>query len=217
MGLRSFVALPVDKGGSVLRFLADYNFGSHTNVLNVSAAYGLSGQQTLLFGVPYRLSPSGNKRQGDFSALYRQILWTKDTAKGTDRFGFLGGFIYPTDSDQQGAAQAGFVFTHFKGRHEIDFNTLYQKGLYDRLDSGRYDLSWQYRISPNTLPELGISDEIYTVFELNGRWNEGNTISQQITTGLTWVRPKWILEGGIVKELNNQQDTHLVISTRFHF
>lgn len=217
MGLRSFVALPVDKGGSVLRFLTDYNYDTNTNVLMTSVAYGISGTQTLLFGLPYRLSPSGQNRLSDVSALYRHTLWQNDTAVGTNRFSFLGGFIIPTDSNLKGMSQAGFVFTHFKDRHEIDIDALYQKGFDNRIDSGRYDISWQYRVNPTVLPDWGIEDEIYSVLEINGRWKQGNSTSQQITAGVTWVKPKWVIEAGIVKELNNQEDTHLIFSTRFHF
>ncbi len=217
MGLRTFVALPVDKGGVVLRFQSDYNFDTNTNVLITSAAYGLSGTQTLLFGLPYRLSPSGNNRLNDFSALYRQTLWKNDTVGGTNRLAFLGGFVIATDSKRDSAAQAGFVFTHFKDRHEIDISALYQKGFENKVDSGRYDISWQYRVNPKVLPDWGLTDEVYSVLEFNGRWKQGNTISQQITAGISWVKPKWVIEGGLVKELNNQEDTHLVLSTRFHF
>jgi len=217
MGLRSFVALPVDKGGSVLRFLSDYNFDTNTNVLITSGAYGLSGTQTLLFGLPYRLSSSGDNRLSDFSALYRQTLWQNDTAGGTNRLAFLGGFVIATNSKRDSAAQAGFVFTHFKDRHEIDINALYQKGFDNRNDSGRYDISWQYRVNPKVLPDWGLTDEIYSVLEFNGRWKQGNRTSQQITAGISWVKPKWVIEGGLVKELNNQEGTHLVLSARFHF
>jgi hypothetical protein len=149
--------------------------------------------------------------------LYRQTLWQSDTASGTNRFAFLGGFIIPTDSNRDGAAQAGFVFTHFKDKHEIDIDALYLNGFNNRNDSGRYDISWQYRLNPKILPDWGIENEIYSVLEINGRWKQGNKTSQQITAGLTWVKPKWVIEGGLVKELNNQKDTHLIISTRFHF
>ena len=184
MGLRSFVALPVDKGGSVLRFLSDYNFDSNSNVLITSVAYGLSRTQTLLFGLPYRFSTGENNRFNDFSALYRHTLWQNDTAGGTNRFAFLGGFIIPTDSNRDSATQAGFVFTHFKDKHEIDIDALYQKGIGNRNDSGRYDISWQYRLNPKILPDWGIENEIYSELEINGRWKQGNKTSQQITAGL---------------------------------
>ncbi len=221
MGLRSFVALPVDKGGSVLRFLNDYNFNSNSDVLSTSLAYGLSGTQALLMGIPARLSnntsSSGDNLMGDFSMLYRQTLWQDDTVSGSNRLAFLGGFVLPTNSDRKVAAQAGMVFTHFKNRHEIDVDFLYRKGFDSRIDSGRYDISWQYRINPKVLPDWGISDEIYSVLEFNGRWKQDNTINQQVTFGLSWIKPKWVIEGGLIKEVNFKKDMHLVLSTRIHF
>lgn len=71
MGLRSFVALPVEKGGAVVRFAVEHSKDSDTDKLSTSMAYGISPKQTLLLGLPYRLSPSGGNRQGDIAILYR--------------------------------------------------------------------------------------------------------------------------------------------------
>ena len=153
MGLRSLVALPVEKGGGVIRFSLEHS--KEADSLISSAAYGLSNKQTLLFGLPYRLSPSGNNRQGDLSLLYRNIIYQKDTSSGTDRLGLLGGVVIPTKSETDAAVQACFVFTHFKNRNEIDIDGFYQVGLENRLDSGRYDISWQHRLSPQEWPDWG--------------------------------------------------------------
>ncbi|RKZ79573.1 MAG: hypothetical protein DRQ35_03975, partial [Gammaproteobacteria bacterium] len=180
MGLRSFVALPVEKGGSVIRFQLEQAKGANTDTLITSVAYGFTGKQTLLLGVPYRLSPTGSNRQGDVSALYRHIVWQQDRFSGTDRLGLLGGVVIPTENDRDPAVQAGFVFTHVKNRHEIDIDAVYQAGMESRVDSARYDLSWQYRLSPVEYPDWGITQEINSVLELNGRWNEGSTMTQQL-------------------------------------
>ncbi|MBL1320715.1 MAG: hypothetical protein COA63_006590 [Methylophaga sp.] len=217
MGLRSFVALPVEKGGSVIRFQLEQANDANTDTLITNVAYGFTGKQTLLLGVPYRLSPTGSNRQGDFSGLYRHIIWQQDKLSGTNRLGLLGGVIIPTEKERDSAVQAGFVFTHVKNRHEVDLDALYQVGMENRADSGRYDLSWQYRLFPVEYPEWGVSQEINTVLELNGRWREGNTVTQQLTMGLQWIHQKWILEGGIVKDLNTPNEQHYLISTRFHF
>ena len=55
MGLRSFVALPVEKGGAVLRAAIEHNADTDNNLSMVSVAYGVSHRQTFLFGVPYHL------------------------------------------------------------------------------------------------------------------------------------------------------------------
>ena len=96
MGLRSFVALPVDKGGQVVRVQYQRNIDANTDFMIANAAYGLSGKQTLLFTLPYRLSPSGADRTGDLSTLYRHIVWQDDSKDGTHRLGLLGGVVIPT-------------------------------------------------------------------------------------------------------------------------
>ena len=217
MGLRSFVALPINTGGGVIRFLNDYNFDANSDVFVMAGAYGISAKQSLFFSLPSRLKPSGEHRFGDFSALYRHTIMQNDSENGTNRLALLGGFVIPTDNNREVAAQTGFVFTRFHQRYEIDVDALYQKGFAHRPDSARYDISWQYRIKPSVLPDWGISNELYTVLELNGRWQQGNKTSQQLTTGLTWAKAKYVLEAGLVKELNNRRDTHIVLSTRFHF
>ena len=217
MGLRSFVALPVEKGGIVVRLTVDYSQSGDTTSFISSAAYGLSAKQTLLLGIPYRLSPSGDNRQGDLSALYRHIIWQDDTFSGTTRLGILAGAIIPTEQDREVAFQAGFVWTTFEDRHEIDVDLLYQSGLSDRLDSGRYDISWQYRLSPAEHQDWGLNTELNTVLELNGRWLETQATRSQVTLGLQWIHPQWVIEGGIYKALNDQNELGYLLSTRFHF
>ncbi len=217
MGLRSFVALPVEKGGAVIRLSFEHVEDANTDSLTTSAAYGLTATQTLLLGMPYRLSASEESRQGDVSVLYRHIVSQEDSPSGTDRLGLLGGVIVPTESDRETAVQAGFVFTHFKNRHEIDIDALYQVGVGSRADSGLYDISWQYRLSPIERPDWGITQEINTVLELNGRWNQGKNMTHQVTAGLQWIHQKLVIEGGIVKDINNNNETRYILSTRFHF
>ena len=217
MGLRSFVALPVEKKGAVIRLAFEHIKGSDTDNLITSIAYGLSSNQTLLLGLPYRISPTGNNRQGDISALYRHMTWQQDSQSGTNRLGLLGGFIVPTENDRDAVIQAGFVFTHVKNRHEIDIDTLYQSGIDHRANRGRYDISWQYRLSPSEYPDWGIGQELNSVLELNGRWTEKNNITHQMTVGLQWIHQKLVIEGGIVKDINNAEEIRYILSTRFHF
>lgn len=216
MGLRSFVALPVEKNGAVARLTLERTKYADTDILKTSAAYGVSAHQTLLFGIPYRLSPAGGNRQGDLSTLYRHITWREDSTFGTDRLGLLGGVIVPGKKDREAAVQAGFVFTHFKNSHEIDIDALYQSGLGNRLDGGRYDISWQYRLSPTERPDWGLTQELNTVLELNGRWLEDSNITHQVTVGLQSVHQKLVVEGGVVRELNNSKEIRLLFSIRIH-
>lgn len=217
MGLRSFVALPVEKDGAVVRLSFIHADDADTDLLVTSAAWGISASQTLLFGIPYRLSPAGDNRLGDASVLYRHLVVQQDELHGTFRLGLLGGAIIPTDNDRDAALQAGFVTTWFRKRHEVDVDALFQAGTGDRPDSGRYDISWQYRLTPAERPEWGISQEWNSVLELNGRWQEGSNMTHQITAGLQWLHPRVVIEGGLVQDLNNTEELRYLLSTRLHF
>lgn len=217
MGLRSFVALPVEKEGAVIRLAFEHEKDTDTDTLTTSAAYGISRKQTLLLGMPYRFTPSDGNRQGDLSVLYRYIVWQEDSLSGTNRLGFLGGAIIPTGGDRDGATQAGFVFTHFKNRHEIDIDILYQAGSNNRSDSGLYDISWQYRLSPTERFDWGIGQELNSVLELNGRWSEGKKTTHQVTVGLQRIHQKWVVEGGVAKDIINGNELRYILSMRFHF
>ena len=217
MGLRSLVALPVDKGGSVVRFTLESANKANTDYLITSAAYGINADQTLLLGLPYRIEPEDQDPTGDFSVLYRHISWREDKRDGTNRLGLLVGALLPSQTDDSSAVQAGLVFTHFKNRNEIDSDLLYRFGKDDRLDSARYDISWQYRLRPTRRPAWGLVPELNTVLELNGRWLENEDIVHQLTTGLQWIHPQWVLEGGMARDISNGNETRLILSTRYHF
>ncbi len=218
MGLRSFVALPVSRGGSVFRLQYLVDTGSDPGIMFVNAALGLTGKDTLLFGLPYRVSPpDGGDRTGDFSALYRRTIWQDDQKYETTRIALLTGVVLATDSNKDHALQLGLVATFYRDRNSFDMDALYRYGLDSRFNEGRYDVSWQYRLSPAEYPEWGFPTEWYTVLELNGRWREGQTIDHQVTVGLQRVRHNWVLEGGIIQTINNSHETQFLISTRLRF
>ncbi len=218
MGLRSFVALPVEKGGKVVRLQLQRNRDTNTDTFVANLAWGIDHKKTLLFGLPYRLSPGGKNQTGDLSVLYRHITWQDDTHEGSQRLGLLAGAIIPTDNDKNTAWQAGAVYTKYIGRHEWDVDALYQVGTGDRLDTGRYDLSWQYRLSPSIYPEWGSpSAEWDSVIELNGRWKETLGITHQVTLGLQRITQQWVLEAGLVKDINKQHNNSILFSLRFHY
>ena len=215
MGIRSLVALPVEKGGAVVRLAV--NQQTDSTQLTTSAAYGINPRQTLLMALPYRVSPSGKDRQGDVSILYRYIIWQRDHFQGTDRLGVLAGVSVPEQTNSDGAWQAGLVFSRFMNRHEIDLDALYQTGMGNRADSGRYDFSWQYRLLPKQHADWGISDELFSVVELNGRWQPLNGMTRQITLGLQWVKTSWVLETALVRNINHPKKDQFLLGTRFHF
>jgi len=217
MGLRAFVALPLDKEGKVVRLVFKHNQPLNVNQLITQAAYGISDKQTLFLGLPFRLTPKNQQGLGNISILYRHIIWQNDQLSGTSRLGLVGGVRVQTNVNNDIAIQTGFVFTHFKNRYEIDLDGLYQTGIGQHPDSGRYDISWQYRLFPAQYPEWGLSQELYGVLELNGRWHQGKKLTHQLTTGLQWIHQSWVFEGGIVRDLNNSHEWRYVLSTRFHF
>ncbi len=217
MGLRSLVALPIDLGGSVIRFSYEHLTDGGRDVFISSAAYGLTKDNALLIGVPYQVTPSDGERFGDLSVLFRHTVLQDDFFSGTSRLALLAGVVVPSDNEREPAVQAGFVYTFFKNKNEFDIDLLYQLGIDNRPDHGRYDLSWQYRISPSLLPDWGIVSQLNTVAELNGRWQQGNEMTHQVTLGLQWVNPRWVIEGGAIKSITNNHELSLILSTRFHF
>ncbi len=217
MGLRSFVALPVEKGGQILRVQLERNDDRALDTAIASFAYGLSGKQTLLFDLPYRVSPGGSDQLGDLSALYRHIIWQVDGPGRTSRLGLLAGAVIPTESGRDGALQAGAVATFYRGRYEWDLDVLYRSGRADRPDAGRYDISWQYRLTPAEYPDWGLVSEWDVVVELSGRYREGESTIHQATGGLQWVHRRWVLEGGITKDLNGPRERRALLSFRWHF
>ncbi len=217
MGIRSFVALPLEEGGTVLRLFGERNPDQERTVLTANLAYGVNARQTLFFGVPYRLSYGAGDRLGDISGLYRYTTWQVDNLEGTSRLGLLGGVVVPTDSNRDPGVQAGAVATFFRHRYEWDLDVLWIEGLGDRKDRARYDIAWQYRLIPAEYPDWGIGSEWDLDLELGGRWERGSDTVHQATIGLQSIHKRWVLEGAVVRDLDGPNDTQFILSTRFHF
>jgi hypothetical protein len=217
MGIRSFVALPLEEGGKVLRLLGQHNQDTNLSLLTTNLAYGVTARQTLFMGLPYRLSSGAGDRLGDFSALYRFTAWQVDNLQGTSRLGLLGGAILPTGNDRDTRLQVGAVATFYRRRHEWDLDALWIEGLGNARDRARYDIAWQYRLTPAEHPEWGIGSEWDLDLELGGRWKRGSSMVHQATVGLQSIHKRWVLEGAVVRDLNGPRDTQFIVSTRFHF
>lgn len=219
MGLRSFVALPVNKGGLLARWVVDEIPQTNNDRVTANFAYGLDNKQAFFLGVPYRIADAKGDRLGDVGLLYRNLVWQNiDSGIKSSRFGILLGGVVPTNSDRDPKASAGVVYTYVNDKHEIDADVLWQQGIDDALNMLRYDLSYQYRLFPKEYPEWGLSTLVNGVVEFAGRGVEGNTVVQQLTSGLQWVvTPRWVLEGGVTQDLNGPHDTNYIFSTRFHF
>lgn len=219
MGLRSFVALPVNKGGLVTRLVVDEIPETNNDRITTNLAYGLDNKQAFFVAVPYRIADAKGDRQGDVDLLYRNLVRQNiDSGIKSSRFGILLGGVAPTDSDRDPKASAGVVYTYVNDKHEFDTDVLWQQGIDDAKNALRYDLSYQYRLFPKEYPEWGLSTLVNAVVEFAGRGVEGNTVVQQFTGGLQWVvTPRWVLEGGVTQDLNGPNDTNFIFSTRFHF
>lgn len=217
MGIRSFVALPLEQGGTVLRLFGERNQDENRNTLTTNLAYGVTARQTVFLGLPYRLSSGEGDRLGDTSALYRYTAWQVDTMQGTSRLGLLGGAVIPTDSDRDLRVQAGAVATFYRQRYEWDLDALWIEGTGNASDSARYDIAWQYRLTPAEYPEWGIGSEWDVDLELGGRWDRNNAMVHQATVGLQSIHKRWVFEGAVVQDLNGPDDTRFILSTRLHF
>ena len=55
------------------------------------------------------------------------------------------------------------------------------------------------------------------VVELGGRWQEGTNTTHQLTLGLQRIAGHWVVEGGIVRDLNAPHNTGYLLSVRLHF
>ena len=218
MGLRSLVALPVERGGNVVRGLWARNTDTAVEQLNLGLAHGLSGRQTLLLGLPYRLSPGGADRTGDVSVLYRHTVWQRDRLGGTRRLALLGGALVPTDASRDLRAQAGAVATFFGRRTETDLDLVWQDGRGASPTRLRYDLAWQYRLWPARHTGWSADATEWDLdLELGGRHTAGAGTTRQATVGLQWIHARWVLEGGVVKDLNKEKQRQILMSVRVHF
>ena len=218
MGLRSFVALPINKGGVVTRLVLDEAPTTNDDRLIANLAYGVDSIQTVFLTLPYRLSSGSTNRLGDVELLYRYNFWQDIDSIDSSRVGILVGGVVPTDRDRDPRASIGLVATRIDDRHEWDADFLWQQGIDEALNTLRYDLSWQYRIYPYEYPEWGLSSVVNTVIEFAGRGVEGETVVQQFTAGFQWiVTPRWVVEGGLTQDLNGPHNTSYIFSTRFHF
>jgi len=216
MGIRTFVALPLEQSGMVFRLQDIGRFDSDKSVAIGNFAYGLTGKQTLFFGIPYRLTPRGKNRSGDVSALYRYTAWQKDFKDGTYRLGLLGGGLIPTNNASNGGAQGGAVTTFYQGRQELDLDALWGQGFGRSHNRARYDVAYQYRLTPSEYPESGLGPEWWVDVEYNGRWLQNQTLIHQATLGLQWVHATWVLEGAVIQDINGTHGTQFIISARIH-
>ena len=217
MGLRSFVALPVEKGEQSAQASARAHPRRASRDGHREHGLGLERHANAALRRAVSPPPGGDARWGDVSALYRYVVRQVDGPRRTSRLAVLGGAVVATDGEHDTALQAGAVATFHRGRYSWDLDILYQAGRGSRPDGARYDISWQYRVTPAEYPDWGLASEWDVVLELNGRYVEERSTIHQATAGLQWVHRRWVLEGGITKDLSGPRDTTALLSIRWHY
>lgn len=215
--LRSFTTMPINKGDTVVRFVAINNSDTDTDMLVSALAHGVNGNQALFFNVPYRVSPAGDNRTGDLGVLYRYTFWKQDKKINTRRAGLLVGAILPTDHKREEFLQLGVVTSFRHGRNNWDINLLWQDGLGDAPDRARFDVSWQYRLSPKKFPKWGAAHEWDAIVELRSNWKDGADTVNQLTLGIQHIRYRWVFEGGVIEDLNGPEHRRYMLGVRFRF
>jgi len=216
-GLRSLVALPLEPGGIVTRLQVVGSSNPDNLLVSGTVLYGLTTRQTLIVNVPYRHLERGNDGFGYVTALYRGTVYQHDESGATRRIAVIGGLRVPTDSGLDTQIAAGLVATVYKQRSEWDFDIVWMQGLGRGGNNARYDVSWQYRLTPSEYPEWGIPAEWQSVVELGGRYAEGAEMVHQLTLGALWVHPSWVLEAGVIQDLNGPDVTSFLLGIRKHF
>lgn len=170
---------------------------------------------------------------GDLNLIARYTVYANDYRSGTFRLAPLFGIKLPTgDNDLKPIVTDSFDFqlglvstvTWDFGRHEIDADAVYRLNTeadnFDKGDSLTYDLSYQLRVFPWSLPEKGLPNFVYLVAEANGFFSKknelnsftigdsgGNTIF--FSPGLQYSARRFIIESSvqipIAQDLNGSQ------------
>lgn len=216
-GLRSLVALPLEPGGIIARLQVVDSFSPDNILISGTLLYGLTTRQTLILNVPYRNLEHADDGFGYVTGLYRGTVYQHDEPNATRRIAVIGGIRVPTDGNLDTQISAGMVATMYKQRSEWDIDLVWMQGLGRGGNNARYDVSWQYRLSPPNYPEWGIPTEWQSVVELGGRYAEGSETVHQFTVGALWIHPSWVLEAGLIQDLNGAGVTSFLLGVRKHF
>jgi len=181
---------------------------------------------------------------GDATILGRYTVYAKDYPSGTTRFALLGGIKLPTgDDDLEPITTDSIDFplgwvstvTWGFGRHEVDADLVYRINReaedFEKGDDLVYDLAYQFRVYPWTLPEVGAPNFLYLVAEANGIFSQkselnGKTIDDSgghtlfLSPGLQFATRRFILEVSVqlpvIQDLNGSQvETDFILTGGF--
>ena len=229
------------------------------NVVAITNAlvYGVTPDLALFAIFPYIIrnveltDPSSGKRIdkndsgiGDLTLIGRYTIYAKDYPSGTARFAPLAGIKLPTGDDDLEPITTESVDLQFGavstitwdfGRHEIDADIIYRVNTeakdFEKGDGLFYDLAYEFRVYPWTLPDVGAPNFLYLVAEANGIFSQkselnGKTIDNSggsilfLSPGIQFATKRYILEASIqlpvIQDLNdNQVETDFVFTAGF--
>lgn len=229
------------------------------NVVAITNAliYGVTPDLALFAIFPYIFrnveltDPSSGKRIdkndsgiGDLTLIGRYTIYAKDYPSGTARFAPLAGIKLPTGDDDLEPITTESVDLQFGGvstitwdfgRHEIDADIIYRVNTeakdFEKGDDLFYDLAYEFRVYPWTLPDVGAPNFLYLVAEANGIFSQkselnGKTIDNSggsilfLSPGIQFATKRYILEASIqlpvIQDLNgNQVETDFVFTAGF--
>jgi len=195
--------------------------------------------------------PSSGKRVnkndngiGDLTLIARYTVYKRDYPSGTARFAPLAGLKLPTGDDDLEPITTDSIDFQFGGvstvtwdfgRHEIDADLIYKiKTEAEDFEQGNdliYDLAYEFRVYPWTLPDVGVPNFLYLVAEANGIISQknklnGKTIANSggnilfISPGIQFASKRFILETSIqlpvIQDLNgNQVERDFILTAGF--
>jgi len=152
---------------------------------------------------------------GDLTLIGRYTIYAKDYPSGTARFAPLAGIKLPTGDDDLEPITTESVDLQFGavstitwdfGRHEIDADIIYRVNTeakdFEKGDDLFYDLAYEFRVYPWTLPDVGAPNFLYLVAAAkealgaretsNGLVGQGSTLgSREITTSTEYIKTLW--------------------------
>ncbi len=226
--------------------------------------YGFTAKASILVRVPiiykelrFKNGPNrGDHGLGDTTVLGKYRIHTNNFKGGTSRLSLLGGLELPTGEDDEtdaagklppplqlgsGSVDAlvGAAYTYQTLDHEMDADLRYifnqEASDFEFGDIFRYNVSYQKRIFPTTLPDKGLYSQWNALLELNGNYMDkaeslGNEVASSgghtlfISPGIQFVGPRLVYEASfqypIVQELNGDQletDYVMALSMRYQY
>lgn len=181
---------------------------------------------------------------GDLTLLARYTVYARDYPSGTFRLAPLAGIKIPTGDDDLKPITTDSIDFQFGGvstvtwgfgRYEIDADIIYgintEADSFESGDDLTYDLAYQFRVYPWTLPDVGVPNFIYLVAEANGVYSQKGRLGGEeiddsgghilfLSPGIQFATKRYILEASIqlpaVQNLNGSQlETDFILTAGF--